>query len=68
MLRVMLVDDEPPARRGLRHLMQAHADAEIVGEAGSVQQAREMALALRPDALFLDIELADGLGFDVLEQ
>ena len=68
MLRVMLVDDEPPARRGLRHLMQAHADAEIVGEAGSVAQAREMALALRPDALFLDIELADGLGFDVLEQ
>lgn len=68
MLRVMLVDDEPPARRGLRHLMQAHPDTEIVGEAGSVQQAREMALALRPDALFLDIELADGLGFDVLEQ
>lgn len=63
----MLVDDEPPARRGLRHLMQAHADMEIVGEAGSVQQAREMALALRPDALFLDIELADGLGFDVLD-
>ncbi|MEQ1955740.1 LytTR family DNA-binding domain-containing protein [Mesorhizobium sp. CN2-181] len=68
MLRLMLVDDEPPARRGLRHLMQAHADAEIVGEAGSVQQAREMVLALRPDALFLDIELADGLGFDVLEK
>ncbi|MDQ6437575.1 LytTR family DNA-binding domain-containing protein [Mesorhizobium sp. LHD-90] len=68
MLRVMLVDDEPPARRGLRRLMQAHADAEIVGEAGSVRQAREMALALRPDALFLDIELADGLGFDMLDQ
>jgi two-component system LytT family response regulator len=68
MLRVMLVDDEPPARRGLRHLMRAHADAEIVGEAGSVEQARQMALALHPDALFLDVELADGLGFAVIEQ
>jgi two-component system LytT family response regulator len=68
MLRVMLVDDEPPARRGLRHLMRAHADAEIIGEAGNVEQARQMALALHPDALFLDVELADGLGFEVIEQ
>lgn len=68
MLSVMLVDDEPPARRGLRHLLKSHDDVEIVGEAGSVGQAREMVLALRPDALFLDIELADGLGFDVLDQ
>jgi two-component system, LytTR family, response regulator len=68
MLRVMLVDDEPPARRGLRRLLQPHADVETVAEAGTVAEAREKALALRPDVIFLDVELTDGRGFDLLAQ
>ncbi|MDR6292943.1 MULTISPECIES: LytR/AlgR family response regulator transcription factor [Inquilinus] len=68
MLRVMLVDDEPPARRGLRRLLQAHADIEIVAEAGSVAEARAQASAQRPDAIFLDVELTDGRGFDLIDQ
>lgn len=68
MLRVMLVDDEPPARRGFRRLLQAHPDVEIVAEAGTVAEAREQAGRLRPDAIFLDVELTDGRGFDLLAQ
>jgi two-component system LytT family response regulator len=68
MLRVMLVDDEPPARRGLRRLLQAHPDIEVVAEAGSVAEAREVASAQCPDAIFLDVELIDGRGFDLIEQ
>ncbi|MGF6229149.1 two-component system LytT family response regulator [Inquilinus ginsengisoli] len=68
MLRVMLVDDEPPARRGFRRLLQAHSDVEVVAEAGTVAEAREQADRLRPDAIFLDVELTDGRGFDLLAQ
>ncbi len=64
----MLVDDEPPARRGLRRLLQAHADIEIAGEAGTVAEAQAQALELRPDAIFLDVELTDGRGFDLIGQ
>lgn len=68
MLRVMLVDDEPPARRGLRRLLRSYADIEIVAEAGSVSEAQALAAALRPDAIFLDVELTDGRGFDLVAQ
>lgn len=68
MLRVMLVDDEPPARRGLRRLLRAHADIEVVAEAGTVSEAQALASALRPDAIFLDVELTDGRGFDLVAQ
>jgi two-component system LytT family response regulator len=66
MLRVMVVDDEPPARRGLRRLLQAHPDVEVVAEAGTVSEAQAQAAALRPDAIFLDVELTDGRGFDLV--
>lgn len=68
MLRVMLVDDEPPARRGLWRLLRAHADIEVVAEAGSVSEAQAQASALHPDAIFLDVELTDGRGFDLVAQ
>lgn len=64
----MLVDDEPAARRGLRRMLAAHVDVEVVAEAGSIAQARERVEALRPDGLFLDVELGDGHGFDLLER
>lgn len=68
MLRVMLVDDEPPARRGLWRLLRDYADIEVVAEAGSVAEAQARAAALRLDAIFLDVELTDGRGFDLVAQ
>jgi two-component system, LytTR family, response regulator len=68
MLRLMVIDDEPPARRGLKRLMRAHEDVEIVGEAGSLDEAHELTHALRPDAIFLDVNLGGDDGFDLIER
>lgn len=66
MLRVMLVDDEPPARRSLRHLLSVHKDVDVVAEAASVDQALGLLASATPHVLFLDVELTDGKGFDLL--
>ncbi len=68
MPRVILVDDEPPARRVLRRQLLDYPDVEIVAEAGTVAEARALAVEHRPDALFLDVELTDGRGFDLINQ
>ena len=66
MIRTLLVDDERLARSELRRLLAPHAQFEIVGEAANVAEAREMAEALRPQLLLLDIQMPDGSGFDLL--
>jgi two-component system, LytTR family, response regulator len=67
MIRTALVDDEPPARRKLRHLLGAEPDIDIVGEAGTGAEAIELLNEKSPELVFLDIELPDCSGFDVLE-
>ena len=66
MLRLMLVDDEPPARRAMRRLLGVHADVEIVAEAATVADAARAAGETGPDLILLDIDLTDGQGFDLL--
>lgn len=67
MIRVVLVDDEPPARRKLRHLLADEADFSIVGEAGSGGAAIDILNRHHPNLVFLDIQLPDCSGFDVLD-
>lgn len=67
MIRTVLVDDEPPARRRLRHLLAAEPDFTIAGEAGTGAEAVDMLNRLQPDLVFLDIHLPDCTGFDVAE-
>lgn len=66
MTRVVIVDDEPPARKKLRHLLSAAPDMQIAAEAGSGAEAVTAIQRERPDLLFLDIQLPDMTGFDVL--
>ncbi|GLK72451.1 response regulator transcription factor [Ancylobacter dichloromethanicus] len=66
MLRVLIADDEPLARRALRRLLAPHADVDLVGEADSLAQAIVLIRQCRPDLVLLDIELNDGDGFDLL--
>jgi two-component system LytT family response regulator len=66
MIRVVLVDDEPPARRKLRHLLSNETDFTVAGEAASAAEAVEVLNRERPDVVFLDIQLPDATGFDVL--
>jgi two-component system LytT family response regulator len=65
-ISVLIVDDEPPARRGLRDLLEPYNDVAIVAEAASGQQAIEAIETLSPDLVFLDIQMPDGDGFEVV--
>jgi len=66
MLKVILIDDEPLARQGLRQMLTAHSDLEIVGEAGNASAAEALVAAEQPDAAFLDINMPRKSGFDFL--
>ncbi len=60
-LRVVLVDDHPVVRNGLRALLEASADLEFAGEAGDGEAAVEMVTLERPDVVVMDLHLP-GLG------
>ncbi|MGO1068904.1 LytR/AlgR family response regulator transcription factor [Lysobacter sp. CA199] len=60
------MDDEPLARRGLELRLARHADIEIVGEAGNGRQAFHAISALRPDLMFLDVQMPGIDGFGLL--
>lgn len=64
-LRLLIVDDEPPARARLRHLLAAHADVQVVGEAGDAAQALALCAEGAPDALLLDIRMPGTDGLDL---
>ncbi|MCC5697703.1 response regulator transcription factor, partial [Klebsiella pneumoniae] len=61
-VRVLLVDDHEVVRRGLRDLLDTEDDVEVVGEAGSVDEAMVRARAARPDVAVIDMRLPDGDG------
>jgi len=63
---VVIVDDEPPARRTLQLLLAAQGDFHVAGEAGNGIEALELIDRLRPDLLFLDVQMPGLDGFDVL--
>lgn len=67
-LTCVLVDDEGLARRELRRLLAPFPWVHVVGEAGHVAQAEELVRTVRPDLVFLDIEMPGGTGFDLLER
>jgi len=64
-MRVLIVDDEPPARARLQRLLAAAADIEIVGAASGGEEALRQVAALAPDAIFLDVQMPGPSGLDV---
>ena len=67
-IRAMIVDDEPLSRSIISTLLREDGEIEIIGECGSGTEAVRNICALRPDLLFLDIQMPGCDGFDVLEQ
>src|ERR1700744_3418325 len=65
--RVLIVDDEPIARRGIRRYLAKHNDIEVVGEAANGISAVEQINELHPDIVFLDVQMPDLDGFGVIE-
>jgi len=64
-LKVVIIDDETPARRELRYLLSQVGDVEVVGEASTGTKGLHVIHALRPDVVFLDIQMPGLDGIEV---
>jgi DNA-binding NarL/FixJ family response regulator len=62
-LRILIADDHEVARKGIRSLLESHADWEICAEARDGREAVEYAARLKPDVLLLDIGMPNLLHF-----
>jgi two-component system, LytTR family, response regulator len=67
-LRVVVVDDEPLARTGMRDLLARDPEVEVVAQCADGQQAVEAISALRPDLVLLDVQMPEMDGFEVLRR
>lgn len=65
-IRVLIIDDEPGARRRLERLIKQETDMEVVGQGGSGREALKLIEAHRPDLVFLDIQMPVMSGIDVV--
>jgi two-component system LytT family response regulator len=66
LIKVAIVDDEPLAREGLRTLLNSDRDVEVVAECADGQAAIDAIRRTKPDIVFLDVQMPDLDGFDVL--
>lgn len=67
-VRVVLADDHPVAREGLRNLLEKAIDIEVVGEASDGEEALRLVEELAPDVLLLDMEMPGRKGIEVARQ
>ncbi|MFT6055213.1 MAG: two-component system LytT family response regulator [Roseivirga sp.] len=66
-MKALIIDDERLARKELTNLLQEYPEIEIVGEAVNAEDALEKIEALKPDLLFLDIQMPGKTGFELLQ-
>jgi two-component system, NarL family, nitrate/nitrite response regulator NarL len=65
-LRILIADDHPIFRRGLRNLLETESSFAVVGEAQNAEETITLARRLNPDVLLLDVAMPDQSGLDVL--
>ncbi len=66
--RILIVDDHPLVRMGLRGLLDAEPDLQVCGEAGSLAEAVAAVRRLRPDLVVTDLSLGDGNGLELIKR
>ncbi len=67
-IRALVIDDEPLARQSVRRFLKNHPDIEIVGECGDGQSAVDAILSQKPDLVFLDVQMPEMDGFEVVSR
>ncbi len=67
-MRALVIDDERLARKELINLLSQFEQVEVIGEANNVDDAKEKIENLNPDVVFLDIQMPEKTGFDLLEE
>lgn len=68
MIRVLIIDDERPFRNTLKSILTHRQEIQIAGEASSVEEGLAAITQLEPDLIFLDVQMEDGTGFDLLRR
>lgn len=68
MLKAILIDDESAPRLLLRTLLEAHPTIQVVAEAGTIADGVELIRAVRPDVIFLDVQMREESGFDLFDR
>lgn len=68
MIRIVLADDHPVVREGLRAMLDAEPDLEVVGDADSGPRAEALAARLRPDIVLMDLRMPGGGGVESIER
>jgi DNA-binding NarL/FixJ family response regulator len=68
MIRVLVADDQNVVRSGLRMILAAQEDIEVIGEASNGQEAVQQALALEPDVILMDIRMPDLDGIEATKR
>jgi DNA-binding NarL/FixJ family response regulator len=64
-IRILIVDDQPAVRQGLRLRLSLEPELEVVGEAGDAAEALALAGALRPDVVLIDVRMPDTDGIEI---
>lgn len=67
-MRSLIIDDERLARKELASLLKQFPQVEVIGECSNADQAREMIEKTNPDMIFLDVQMPEKSGFDLLEE
>ena len=67
-MKALIIDDERLARKELINLLKEYAEIDIIGEAENVEQAKQKIDALQPDVLFLDVEMPEKTGFELINE
>lgn len=66
-MKALIIDDERLARKELSQLLEDYGHVQVVGEATNADEAEKLVLELKPDLLFLDINMPGRDGFELLE-